>query len=187
MHDELAATVLERCAELGTISAEAGQLTRPAYTPALRAAQDRVAGWMREAGMTVYEDTAGNLVGSYPADRSAARVLLIGSHLDTVRDAGRYDGVLGVLVGIAAVEALRRQGRHLAYAIEVVAFADEEGLRFGASYTGSLTVAGRLEAAALGRRDAEGVTLGAAISAFGGDPELIARDARRPSDLLGYL
>lgn len=187
MHDELAALVMARCDELATISAEAGQLTRPAYTAALREAQDRVADWMRAAGMTVYEDAVGNLVGSYPADRSAARTLLLGSHLDTVRDAGRYDGVLGVLVGIAAVEALRRQGRRLACALEVIAFADEEGLRFGCSYTGSLALVGHLEAEALARRDADGVSLGAAISAFGGDPELIAQDVRRPADLLGYL
>ncbi len=184
---ELAATVLARCATLGAISEEEGRLTRPSYTPALRHAHTLVGAWMAEAGMLVYEDAAGNLVGSYPADRSAAQTLIIGSHLDTVRDAGRYDGILGVMVGIAAVEALHRQGRRLPFAVEVIAFADEEGLRFGASFLGSRALAGTFDPALLALRDAEGVTLAEAMLAFGADPELIPRDARRPADLLAYL
>lgn len=183
----LAAEVMERCAILGALSEEEGRLTRRSFTPALRRANDTVAGWMRAAGMEVYEDAAGSLVGHYPADRSAARTLLIGSHLDSVRDAGRYDGPLGVLVGIAAVEALRRAGRRLPFAVEVVAWADEEGLRFGASYLGSMVAAGCFNPALLALKDQDGISLNEAMTAFGADPALLAQDARRPADLLGYL
>jgi allantoate deiminase len=184
---DLAATVIERCELLGAISEEEGRLTRRAYTPALRRANDRVAGWMREAGMVAREDEAGNLLGRYAAERLPARTLLIGSHLDTVRDAGRYDGALGVLVGLAAVEALRRAGRRLPFVVEVAAFADEEGLRFGASYLGSLALAGRLGPDLLALRDPDGITLAEAIAAFGGAPATLAWAARRPGDLLAYL
>ncbi|NTU79902.1 MAG: M20/M25/M40 family metallo-hydrolase, partial [Chloroflexales bacterium] len=187
MDADLAATVMERCDALGVISEEAGRLTRRSYTTALRRANDRVAGWMREAGMAVREDAAGNLLGVYAAERAPARTLLIGSHLDTVRDAGRYDGALGVLVGIAAVESLRRAGRRLPFVVEVAAFADEEGLRFGASFLGSLALAGRLGPDLLARRDAAGITMAEAIAIFGGDPALLDRAARRPGDLLAYV
>lgn len=187
MHHELATTVMARCDELASLSSEAHCLTRPAYTPALRAAHDRVSDWMRTAGMTVYEDAAGNLVGSYPANRSAARTLIIGSHLDTVRDAGRYDGTLGILVAIAALETLHRQDRRLAAAIDVVAFANEEGLRFDPSFTGSLALTGQLPDEALQRQDRAGVSLAAALREFGGDPEHLAQDARRADDLVGYV
>lgn len=185
-HDR-AALVMERCDALGAISEEQGRLTRRSYTPALRRAHELVGGWMRGAGMQVHEDAAGSLVGHYPADRSAARTLLIGSHLDTVRDAGRYDGPLGVLVGIAAVERLQQAGRRLPFAVEVVAWADEEGLRFGASFLGSMTAAGCLDPAMLALHDADGVSVAEAIAAFGGDPALLDEEARRPADLLGYL
>jgi allantoate deiminase len=137
--------------------------------------------------MSVTEDNVGNLIGRYAATHADARTLIIGSHLDSVRNAGRYDGVLGVLVGIAAVEALQRLGRRLHYAIEVVAFADEEGVRFGAAYSGSLALTGHPEQIDLARCDAAGVTLGQAIRDFGGGPDRIMHDARRPEDLLGYL
>jgi allantoate deiminase len=152
----------------------------------MRAAHSLVSGWMRATGMTVHEDNVGNLVGSYPADRSAARTLIIGSHLDTVRDAGKYDGVLGVLVGLAAVERLHQTERRLPFGIEVVAFTDEEGLRFPACL-GSRAMVGSFDQAALHLPDADGVTLAEAIRAFGGDPDLIVQDVRRSQDLLGYL
>ena len=112
--------------------------------------------------------------------------MLIGSHLDTVRDAGRYDGTLGVLVAIACLERLRDEGRSLPYGVEVLAFADEEGVRFGTGYLGSSVVAGRFDTADLERRDADGVTLADAVHAFGGDPELFASARRDPADLIGY-
>ena len=113
MIDYVAGTVMDRCHQVGRISSEDEGLVRLAYTPALRKAQDLVANWMRGAGMSVTEDNVGNLIGRYAATDAGARTLIIGSHLDSVRDAGRYDGVLGVLVGIAAVEVLQRLGRRL--------------------------------------------------------------------------
>jgi allantoate deiminase len=112
--------------------------------------------------------------------------LLIGSHLDTVLDAGRYDGMLGVLVAIACLERLRGQGRTLPYAVEVLAFADEEGVRYGTGYLGSSVLAGRFDPADLDRRDSAGVGLADAVRAFGGDPDALTAARREPADLIGY-
>jgi allantoate deiminase len=176
-----AAAVLRRCDELAAFSEEEGRLTRRFATPALRAAGDVVRGWMEAAGMTVRRDAIGNLIGRVgEGDR---RTLLIGSHLDTVRDAGRYDGTLGVLIGISCVELLHDRGAALPYAIEVVAFADEEGARYGTSYLGSRTFIGSFDEGWLDRIDADGVTMRAAL---GGSPEGIAECRRDPADLIGY-
>jgi allantoate deiminase len=179
-----AATVLERCDQLAAFSEEPERLTRRFGTPALRHAGEAVSGWMEAAGMAVRRDAIGNLIGRLgDADR---RTLLIGSHLDTVRDAGRYDGPLGVLVAIASLERLRDEERSLPYAVEVVAFADEEGVRFGTGYLGSSVLAGSFDSADLERRDAEGVTLADALRAFGGDPDRLASARRDPVDMIGY-
>lgn len=184
---DLAATVMERCDALGALSEEEGRLTRRAFTPALRRANSLVAEWMRAAGLEVREDAIGNLLGRHLANRPPARTLLIGSHHDSVRDAGRYDGPLGVLVGLAAVEVLARAGRRLPFAVEVVAWADEEGLRFGASYLGSMVAAGCFDPALLELKDQDGIRLAEAIAAFGGAPTLLQRDARSSAELLGYV
>ncbi len=186
MEAELAAEVMQRCAILGAISAEAQILTRPSFTPAMRAVHTQVAAWMEAAGMHVREDAVGNLIGRYSADHAAARTLLIGSHLDTVRDAGRYDGALGVLVGIAAVAQLHRAGRRLSIALEVVAFTDEEGLRFGSALLGSRALIGKFDPALLSVTDAAGTTIGTALRTFGGNPEQISAAARPLHDLIGY-
>jgi allantoate deiminase len=179
-----AAAVLRRCDELAALTEEEGRLTRRFATPALRQAGDAVRGWMEAAGMAVRSDAIGNVIGRLEdCDR---RTLLIGSHLDTVRDAGRYDGTLGVLVAIACLERLCDEGRSLPYAIEVLAFADEEGVRFGTGYLGSSVIAGRFDTADLERRDTDGVTLADAVRAFGGDPERLASARRDPADLIGY-
>jgi allantoate deiminase len=179
-----AATVLERCDELAVFSEEPGRLTRRFATPALRQAGEAVRSWMEAVGMTVRRDAIGNVIGRLGAP--GRRTLLIGSHLDTVRDAGRYDGMLGVLVAIACLERLRDEARSLPYAVEVLAFADEEGVRFGTGYLGSRVVAGHFEPAVLGLRDAEGVMLSDALRAFGGDPDGLAGARRDPADLIGY-
>jgi allantoate deiminase len=187
----LAATVLERCDALGAFSEESDRLTRRFATDALRLAGEAVADWMREAGMTVQRDAIGNIVGRYGGVGEAAgggaddATLLMGSHLDTVRGAGRYDGMLGVLVAIASVQRLHDVGRTLPFAIEVMGFADEEGVRYGTAYLGSGVVAGRFDPAHLDRRDADGVSMVDAIRAFG-DVEGLAAARRDPADLLGY-
>ncbi len=185
MSDSLsyAAAVLKRCDELAAFSEEDGRLTRRFGTPALRQAGETVRGWMEAVGMAVRRDAIGNLIGRLG---EADRTLLIGSHLDTVRDAGRYDGALGVLVAIGCLERLRDQQLSLPYAVEVLAFADEEGVRFGTGYLGSSVLAGRFDASQLTRRDSDGVTMADAVRAFGGEPDGLAGSARRPGELLGY-
>src|SRR3954453_5162045 len=151
-----AALVLERADRLGACTEEPGRLTRRFATPALAAAGDLVLGWVREAGMPARRDAIGNVVGGWePPGAVAAGTVVLGSHLDTVRDAGRYDGMLGVLVALACVERLR----DMPFAVEVYGFADEEGVRYGTAYLGSRVVAGTLEDEALARRDADGVTM----------------------------
>ena len=179
-----AAAVLERCDELAAFSEEEGRLTRRFATQELRQAGETVRGWMEATGMTVRRDAIGNLIGRLgDAD---SRTLLIGSHLDTVPDAGRYDGMLGVLVAIACLERLRDAGRSLPYAVEVLAFADEEGVRYGTGYLGSSVVAGRFDPADLERQDSDGVTMSEAVRSFGGDPGRLAGARRDPADLVGY-
>jgi allantoate deiminase len=179
-----AALVLERADRLAACTEEAGRLTRRFARPALADAGDLVLGWMRDAGMSARRDAIGNVIGRWEPPRAAgAGTLVLGSHLDTVVDAGRYDGMLGVLVALACVERLR----DAPFAVEVYGFADEEGVRYGTAYLGSSVVAGTLDPASLDRRDADGVTMRDAIAAFGGDPAALADARRDRSDLLGYV
>ncbi len=187
--------VMERCEALARHSEEQGRLTRRFATPAFAAAAGEVASWMRAAGMSVRRDNVGNLIGRYEAARVAdtgdgasphPRTLLLGSHLDSVRDAGRYDGPLGVLTALAVVERLHARGRRLPLALEVLAFADEEGLRYGTSYLGSKALAGLFDLALLDRTDDDGIRMDEAIRAAGGDPAAIPADARSRDDLVGY-
>ncbi|MGH2532595.1 MAG: allantoate amidohydrolase [Thermomicrobiales bacterium] len=182
-----AADVMARCNELAAFTDEPGRLTRAYGTVALRQSQERVAHWMAEAGMVARRDAVGNLIGRYEAARPGATTLVLGSHLDTVRDAGRYDGALGLLIAVEAVGGLHRSGVRLPFAVDVVAFADEEGLRFQTTYLGSRALAGGLEDASLAAIDAEGITVAEAIRAFGGDPARLETARRDPNGLLGYV
>jgi allantoate deiminase len=183
MHVE---TVMERCDVLAGDSEDPGRITRPFASDSMRRAQEHVAQWMREAGMVVRPDNIGNLRGRYEGAASSDATLILGSHLDTVRDAGKYDGPLGVMVAIAAVQHLHDERKRLPFAIEVLGFADEEGLRFGSTYLGSRAVAGGFEPADLDRADASGVSMREAVHAFGGDPDRIDDDKWRGGRLLGY-
>lgn len=149
-------------------------------------AHEHVTAWMQEAGMAVRRDNVGNLRGRYEGMARSGPTLILGSHLDSVRDAGKYDGPLGVMVAIAAVHRLHAGGARLPFAIEVLAFADEEGLRYGASYLGSRALAGTFNPADLARADANGVTMAEAIRAFGGDPDRLAEDRWNSGRLRGY-
>ena len=180
-----AEVVMRRCDELAACTAEPGIVFRPFATESMRAAHELVSGWMSEAGMRVTRDNIGNLRGSY--EGTGTGTLLLGSHLDSVRDAGRYDGPLGVMVAIAAVKRLHDEGRRQPFGIEVLAFADEEGVRYGTTYLGSRAVSGTFDAADLTRQDADGVAMADAIRAFGGDPARVAGDRRQAGDLLGYV
>jgi allantoate deiminase len=153
--------------ELGAISAEPHRLVRLFLSPEHRRAADLVSGWMRTAGMTVSEDALGTVRGRFG---DATRRLLIGSHLDSVIDAGRYDGPLGVIAGILAVEHWARAGQARSFGIDVLAFGDEEGSRFPATLTSSSACAGVFEHETLLLPDAGGVTLEAALRAYGKNP-----------------
>jgi allantoate deiminase len=178
---------MERCDALAAFTEDEGALTRRFATPALREASEAVREWMAAAGMAVREDAAGNLIGRYDGTDPGAGTLMLGSHLDTVRDAGRYDGALGVLVAIAAVARLAERGKRLPFALEVYAFSDEEGTRFGTAYLGSAAVAGRFDHAWLARRDDDGTTMADALRAYGCDPGALAGARRDPGDLIGYV
>jgi allantoate deiminase len=177
--------IIERCHYLAECTDEPGRITRPFASVAMSCAHVLVSAWMQEAGMDVRRDNVGNLRGRYGGDGGAT--LLLGSHLDSVRDAGKYDGPLGVITAIAAVQRLHDEGRRLPFAIEVLAFADEEGLRYGSTYLGSRAVAGGFDARDLERTDSAGITMSDAIRSFGGNPERIDDDRWRGGDLLGYL
>lgn len=188
---ELGDQIVERCRELAGVSEEQGRLTRRYATPAMARANAIVGSWMREAGMTVRMDAAGNLVGRRPGTSALAGTLLLGSHLDTVRDAGAFDGPLGVIAAIALVQRLREEGVALPFALDVLGFADEEGLRFGTAYLGSRAVAGTFDGSLLDAVDDDGVSVRAALKRFGGDPGSLAgasgSASRRGDNLLGYV
>jgi allantoate deiminase len=185
MDHSSAEAAMERLDLLGTLSDEPGRLTRPFASDAMRRANGVVGDWMRDAGMIAHRDNIGNLRGRYDGT-TPELTLLLGSHLDTVRDAGKYDGPLGVVVAIAAVQRLHEAKRRLPFAIEVLAFADEEGLRFSSTYLGSRAVAGSFDVADLDLADAAGITMAEAVSAFGGDPACLGDDKWHGGKLLGY-
>jgi allantoate deiminase len=183
-----ARTVLERCDELAGISAlPDGYIERTYLTVEHKAANALVAGWMTEAGLATWQDGAGNVCGRLEGERPGLPALLIGSHLDTVPQAGRYDGILGVMIAIDVAARISASGERLPFALEVVGFGDEEGSRFGATLLGSRALAGTWDPAWWPRMDADGVSLREAYAAFGLDPDAVGRAARRAEDVIGYL
>ena len=182
-----ATKILERIEVLAGFSELEGGLTRVAFSKEHRAASEAVIAWMTEAGMEARHDAVGNVVGRYEGETPGLPCLMMGSHLDSVRDAGKYDGPLGVLVPLACVEALNRAGRRLPFAVEVVGFVDEEGVRFKTTLLGSRGVAGTFEEKALGATDENGVNVAQAMRDFGLDPAAIAAAARRREDVHAYV
>lgn len=184
---ELARDVLRRCDE-GAFSDDPAGITRTFCSPAMTRLHAAMRGWMEAAGMTCRLDAATNLIGRFDLENNPDRpALLVGSHLDTVPNGGRYDGMLGVLLGVALVEALSRSGARLPFALEVVAFSEEEGVRYGAPFIGSKALAGCSEASLLERVDAQGITAGDALRGFGGRPEAIDTAAADPSRVLAFV
>jgi allantoate deiminase len=182
---QLTEQTLARCDTAGQYSEEVGKITRTFLCEPMRRLHQQLAEWMSEAGMQVRVDAIGNVIGHYPGERTEAPLFLIGSHIDTVPDAGKYDGVLGVLLGIAAVKSLR--GRPLPFALEVIAFSEEEGIRYRTPYLGSSAVAGVFDPSWLERIDAQAVSLADAARNFGLDPALIPQAAYQRERVLGYL
>ncbi|WP_345801089.1 allantoate amidohydrolase [Microbacterium sp. AZCO] len=194
--DQVAAAagrVMARCDELARVSSAPGRIERIYLSPEHARVNRLAAEWMRELGMRTWQDAAGNQVGRLEASDPDAPALLIGSHLDTVTDAGRYDGIAGVLMGLEVVRLLRtpvdedRWRSPFPFALEVVAFSDEEGARFGKALLGSSAVAGLWDEDWWTLTDAEGTTVREAFLDFGLDPARLSEAARRPVDLVGYL
>lgn len=179
--------IVRRVNGLGTISEETGKLTRIYLSKELRTASNLILGWMREAGMSAHLDAVGNVCGRYEGERPGAPCLMLGSHYDTVRDAGKWDGPLGVIAAISCVADLSRRGKRLPFAIEVVGFADEEGVRFASTLLGSRAVAGTLDESVLNTCDRDGVSMRDALVTFGLDPDHIGAAARARGELLAYL
>jgi allantoate deiminase len=179
--------IMRRIETLARISEEPGNITRTFGSDAMRRANAVVARWMQEAGMKTRTDAIGNLIGHYAEKRTPAKLLLLGSHLDTVRNAGKFDGPLGVILAIACVEHLHRRKIRLPFAIEVVGFADEEGVRYQTAYLGSQVLAGCFDKKNLRRRDASGISMVDAIKHFGGDPAKLKSARLNPKNLIGYI
>ncbi len=175
-----AARVMARSDRLAQISETSGELTRVYLSPEHLQANALVAQWMSEAGMSAWQDAVGNICGRYEAQQEGATALLLGSHLDTVRNAGRYDGMLGVLTAIEVVAWLNQHDCRLAQAIEIVGFGDEEGTRFGITLLGSRGLTGTWPQAWLAVCDAQGISVAQAMVNAGLDPARIHHAARGP-------
>jgi allantoate deiminase len=175
---------MARCQRLASFSEDPASICRTFLSPPMRDCHHEIARWMESLGAEVRVDAAGNFRGFYPAALPKAPRVLIGSHLDTVPNAGAYDGILGVVLAVALLEELH--GRKLAFGIEVVGFSEEEGVRFGTPFIGSRALVGRLDQGLLNARDANGTSVHKAIEEFGLNPEEIP-GAELNHDALSYL
>lgn len=199
--DALVATrrVMARCDELARVTATTGQIERVYLSPEHARVNRLMAEWMREVGMRTWQDAAGNQIGRIEASGAArdpeGPALVLGSHLDTVLDAGRFDGIVGVLMALEIVRLLREPapavsgagGIRLPFALEIIAFSDEEGTRFGKALLGSSAVAGTWDEQWWQLSDSDGVTLRQAFLEFGLDPSRVTEAARRPEQIVAYL
>jgi allantoate deiminase len=179
--------IVGRIDKLAAISETPEHLARIFLTKEHRAAADLILDWMRSAGMRAHLDAIGNVCGRYEGERPGLPCLMLGSHYDTVRDAGKWDGPLGLITAISCVADLHKRGRRLPFAIEVIGFADEEGVRFASTLLGSRAVAGTFVESVLGARDAAGISMRDALTQFGLDPHHIGAAARVRAELLAYI
>jgi allantoate deiminase len=179
--------LMRRIDELARVSDEPGRLTRTFLSPAMRRANALVVEWMKAAGLAVREDAVGNVIGRREGARRGAKTLLLGSHLDSVRNAGRFDGALGVLMALAVVEELNARGVQLPFAIEVIGFSEEESVRFPTPYIGSRGYTGQLGPQDLLARDGEGMSLREVLEPLGGRKFSLPKPAHKKRELLGYV
>ena len=176
--------VLARCEALAKFSEDANSLRRTFLSPPMHNCHAAVAGWLKSVGVLASIDAVGNLRGTYPGANADSPRVLIASHLDTVPNAGKYDGILGVVLAIALLEEL--DGNRLPFAIEVIGFSEEEGVRFGVPFIGSRALTGRVDEELLGRRDQNGISVREAIQQFGLDDQRTG-EAALATDVLGYF
>ena len=179
-----AKTVIDRCRKLAGFSERPDATSRTFLSPPMHDCHQEIAEWLEPLGVEVKIDAAGNLRAVYSGAEGDAPRLLIGSHLDTVPDAGGFDGTIGVVLGVALIEALK--GQRLPFAIEIIGFSEEEGVRFGTPFIGSRALVGRLDEELLRLEDADGISVRAAIEDFGLKPAEI-RNARLQGETLGYI
>ncbi|PFH88075.1 Zn-dependent hydrolase [Bacillus sp. AFS088145] len=177
-----------RLMELGSIGKqESGGITRLSFTENERKAKELVTSYMVEAGLKVYEDTVGNLIGRKEGTNSNASAVLVGSHIDSVYDGGNFDGPLGVLSGIEILQTMNEQGITTVHPIEVIVFTDEEGARFSFGMIGSRGIAGTLTLEELQNQDQQGITVAQAMSEAGYDPLLIDQSVRSIGSVKSYI
>jgi allantoate deiminase len=177
-----------RLMELGEIGKQpSGGITRLSFTKEERAAKEKVASYMKEAGLAVYEDAVGNLLGRKEGKDSEAAVVLVGSHLDSVYNGGMFDGPIGVLSAVEVLQTMNERGVETKHPIEVVAFTDEEGARFSYGMIGSRGMAGTLSEEELVHQDKHGISIAEAMKAAGLDPSEIGKAARRKGSVKAYV
>ncbi|WP_158783437.1 allantoate amidohydrolase [Pantoea sp. BAV 3049] len=184
---QAAARVMARCDQLAEISETPEFLTRVYLSTEHLRANALVGEWMAAAGMTVWQDSVGNICGRYEGLEPGAPALLLGSHLDTVRNAGRYDGMLGVLTAIETVQSLQAEGKRLPLAVEIVGFGDEEGTRFGITLLGSRGITGTWPESWLTHPDGNSITVAEAMADVGLDAGAIQQAAREVKEIVAYL
>jgi len=176
----------DRLSDIARCSVDGEGVTRFPFTSQHEAALDAIRSWMSQAGLQVHMDAAGTLIGRKDGPEGAP-TFLIGSHQDSVRNGGGYDGIMGVVLGCLALEKLAADGNELPFSVEILAFADEEGVRFPTALMGPRALAGTFDPAVLAMTDSDGVSLRNALAGFGGDPDRVAALARDPAKTLGYL
>ncbi|SFD27043.1 allantoate amidohydrolase [Collimonas sp. OK412] len=184
---QLGQSIMQWAEQIGAWSDDESGLTCAYMTDAHRRTAAQIAGWMREAGMQAETDAVGNVVGRYLSDNPAAKTLMTGSHYDTVRNGGKYDGREGILLPIAIVKHLHERGEKLPFHFEIVAFSEEEGVRFKSTFLGSNAIIGQFNLELLNALDRDGVSMRDALLQAGHDPAAIPAIARNPADLLGYV
>ena len=195
---ERAAKIFSRIGELASVTEVPGTVTRIFGTPAFLEGAGKVLQWMQEAGLETRIDAIGNVRGVLRCRKELAKTFVIASHIDTVRNAGRFDGPLGVLAGLDLLEELIRSGQPIPFHIELIAFSDEEGVRFQTTYLGSKVVAGHFDEATLERKDAAGTSLREVLGEIGGATgdgsgrpgdwmERLRQEAIAPENWLGYF
>lgn len=184
---ERATHIMARINELASVSDDPDCITRIFGTPAFIKGSRMIAGWMETAGLQTHTDNMGNVRGRVSSQLPGAKTLVIASHMDSVVNAGRFDGPLGILLMLDILEAFIESGEPAPFNIELIAFSDEEGVRFHTTYLGSKVVAGSFDKALLEKKDAAGISLREALVSMGADGSRLANDAIGPADWLGYF
>ena len=187
MTSSILPNISEMICRLAQLSELSNGITRQFLSSEHREANALVCRWMEMAGMRAHQDAIGNIIGRYEGLEADFPAVMIGSHLDTVVNAGKFDGILGVVVAIHCISALYKEKKRYRFPIEVIGFADEEGTRFQSTYLGSKAVAGTFDFTSLGRRDVNGTSMQDALLSFGLEPDKIKNAARKPKDISAYI